>query len=287
VKAGGVLAGDDANWPGVIIGVRDTIPENEFELRGQGVHWWHRKEGQKSEKGNIRAASGKQLVQLARDHLGEKYALSARVPKNNSKWNGPWNCSEFVSWLVFQVSGGLYGCDDDTGNPMVAHAFTGYWSRDAQSRGQIITIEQAARTPGAAVLRLPQPGATGHIVISDGQNGTIEAHSPNDGVIAFTLNGRRWDLAILVPGIAYVEGPAVAVSTPRATIYRLKQPIMTGDKVAQIQEKLKGAGCDPGRFDGAFGPYTHAAAVAFQNLHGLVPDGEVGPQTAGALGIPL
>jgi mRNA-degrading endonuclease toxin of MazEF toxin-antitoxin module len=232
-------------------------------------------------------ATGDRLLQLARQHVGEKYVLSVRVPKDNFNWKGPWNCSEFVSWLVFQVAGRLYGCDNDKGDPAIAHAFTGYWNRDAQSQGQIISIEQAARTPGAAVLRLPQPAAMGHIVISDGQNGTVEARSPNDGVIPFTLNGRRWDLAILIHGIAYSEGAIVPVSPPSTTIYRLKEPMMTGIKVEEIQEKLKAAGCDPGPLDGEFGPYTHAAVVAFQSLYGLVPDGEVGPQTAAALGIHL
>lgn len=232
-------------------------------------------------------ATGDQLVQLARRHLGEKYVLGVRVPKDDGNWTGPWNCSEFASWLIFQIARILYGCDNDTTNPAIAHGFTGYWNRDAETKGRITSIEQAAATPGAAVLRLPQPGATGHIVICDGENGTIEAHSANDGVIASTLNGRRWDLAILVPGITYAEGPLIRISPPRTTIYRLRQPMMTGDKVREIQEKLKAAGLDPGPLDGEFGPYTHTAVVAFQVSHGLLCDGEVGHQTAAALGVSL
>lgn len=234
-------------------------------------------------------ATGEQLLQLARQHVGEKYDLSAKVPKNNANYKGAWTCSEFVSWLVFQVTQTLYGCDNDKGDPATARAYTGYWHRDAQSKdkGQVISVEQAARTPGAAVLRLPQPPAMGHIVVSDGQGGTVEAHSPIDGVISFMLSARRWDLGILVPGIAYSQGPAVTVSPPSPGIYRLKDPPMTGNKVAEIQEKLKGAGSDPGKPDGAFGPSTHAAVVDFQKSHGLVPDGEVGPQTAAALGVQL
>lgn len=47
------------------------------------------------------------------------------------------------------------------------------------------------------------------------------------------------------------------------------------------------AGFDPGRVDGRFGRKTQAAVVAFQRGHELVADGEVGPQTAKALGIKL
>lgn len=231
--------------------------------------------------------TGEQLLQLARQHLGEKYVLSVRVPLDNPNWSGPWNCSQFASWVVYQVLGKLYGCEDDAGDPGSAHAYTSYWGRDAQSRGNMISIEQAARTPGAAVLRLPQGAAMGHIVFSDGKSGTIEARSPIDGVIPFTMNGRRWDTGILVPGIAYSEGTAVTVSPPGATIYRLKDPMMTGPQITKLQEALKAAGFDPGPLDGIFGPHTHAAVVAFQASHGLVTDGEVGPQTAAVLGIQL
>jgi hypothetical protein len=67
----------------------------------------------------------------------------------------------------------------------------------------MISIEQAARTPGAVVLRIPQVGASGHVVLSDGESGTVEAHSSIDGVIHASLSNRSWDMGILVPGIVY------------------------------------------------------------------------------------
>ena len=51
------------------------------------------------------------------------------------------------------------------------------------------------------MLRSPQPGATGHIAISDGGGGTVEAHSTKAGVIASTISGRRWDMGILIPEV--------------------------------------------------------------------------------------
>ena len=39
--------------------------------------------------------------------------------------------------------------------------------------------------------------------------------------------------------------------------------------------------------DGEFGPHTDSAAVAFQLSHGMVAHGEVGPQSAQALGLEL
>ena len=61
--------------------------------------------------------SGADIVSLGQKHVGEKYVLGVLVPKNNAGWKGPWDCSEFASWLVYQVAGELYGCESDSGNP--------------------------------------------------------------------------------------------------------------------------------------------------------------------------
>lgn len=216
-----------------------------------------------------------------------KDVLSVLVPNDNASWTGPWDCAEFASWLIFQTAKILYGCDRDYGDPSTADAYTGYWERDAKTLGQIISVDKAARTPGAAVLPIPQPGATGHIVISDGLGGTVEAHSSKDGVIQSTLASRRWDVAIQISGIAYTEGPSVAVAEPTTDIYRLTTPLMAGSKIQEIQQALKAAGFDPGVIDGEFGPHTQAAIVAFQIVNGLIADGEVGPKTAASLGLQL
>jgi len=236
---------------------------------------------------SLPSLTGGAILQIALQHVGEKYVLGIQVPKDNPNWKGPWDCAEFVSWSVFQAASILYGCDKDSGVPANADAYTGYWERDSVSLGRIISLDEAARTAGAAVLRFPQVHASGHIVLSDGLGGTVEAHSPADGVIRFTLAQRRWDTAILVPGVTYSQGPAVPLAPPSSVIYRLAQPMMTGDKVKQIQQALAGKGFDPGSPDGEFGPHTSAAVVAFQLSQGLTPDGEVGPQTANVLGISL
>jgi len=217
------------------------------------------------------AVKGSRLVQLGRQHIGESYVLGSLAPKNNPRWKGPWDCAEFASWLVFQAAGRLYGCAVNTGDPASADAYTGHWGRDAQQIGKTISVEQAARTPGAAVLRLPQPGAIGHVAISDGRGGTVEAHSTKTGVIASTIAGRRWDNGVEAPG----------------PIYRLTEPHMTGPAVKEIQRKLKEKGFNPGPLGGDFGSMTHAAVVSFQASRGLLIDGEVGATTARALGVKL
>ena len=230
---------------------------------------------------------GKDLLELAAKHIGEDYVFGVSVPKNNENWRGPWDCAEFVSWCVYQKSGILYGCNNDNGNPALADAYTGYWADDSAKLGKIISIADAAKTPGAAVLRIAAGGKTGHIVFSDGTGGTIEAHSSNSGVIRSTLNNRRWDRGILVPGIEYDStSQSVVVSAP-SIIYRFTKPLMKGDKVKEIQNKLSSLGFDPGVIDGEFGPHTMASVMAYQQTKGMVVDGEVGKDTAKALGIIL
>jgi N-acetylmuramoyl-L-alanine amidase len=231
---------------------------------------------------------GERILALGRKRLGDRYVLGAVVPKNNPKWSGPWDCAEFVSWLVYQVGGVLYGCHRNSGDAAKADAYTGYWGRDAREIGERISVAEAARTPGAALLRLPQSQAIGHIAVSDGSGGTVEAHSARTGVIAGKLAGRRWDMGVLVPGLTYIQYEEVVdVPALASVIYRLKSPAMKGAMVREIQRALKTAGVDPGRIDGVFGPMTQAAVISIQATRGLVADGEVGPVTAKALGITL
>ena len=61
----------------------------------------------------------------------------------------------------------------------------------------------------------------------------------------------------------------------------------TGQVVVELQQKLRTNGFDIGSLDGAFGPKTKAAVIAFQKAKGLASDGIVGPATwATLLGTP-
>ena len=233
-------------------------------------------------------ASGQGLVERAQKHIGEEYRF-VDVPKDDPNWRGPWDCAEFISWLVFQEASILYGCEDNHGDPHKANAWTGYWKRDVESGGIRASVEKAAATVGGILLRFPPnvPGKYGHIVLSDGHGGTIEAMGKAYGVKTGKVAGRTWHAGILLPEIAYdgTVGP-VDVSGP-SHLFAPDAPNMSSSTVSGIQEALKAKGFDPGKIDGEFGQKTMEAVVAFQQAQGLVVDGEMGDETAKQLGIDL
>lgn len=228
--------------------------------------------------------NGLQIILFARLYIGFKYILGAFVPKNEKNYKGAFDCAEFVAYCIFQVYGFLYGCEtSDIKRANKADAYTGYFDRDAIKKGIEIPVDQAARTPGALLLRRPTGAAVGHIVISKGDGKTVEAHSTAKGLIESVVDGRRWSTGILLPGISYTENKPVVTSAPRI-VYRLKNPKLMKDAFVMILQNALGI-----KEDGFYGTKTQAAVVAFQKKSGLIMDGEVMPggETAKALGIHL
>jgi N-acetylmuramoyl-L-alanine amidase len=233
-------------------------------------------------------ATGDDVVRLATQHLGERYLFGVFVPKDNPDWRGPWDCAEFTTWLVYNATGRLYGVADPEGQLAEADAWTGFWLQDADERGSRCSLADAAATPGAFVLRHSARG--GHIAVSDGDGGTIEARSSRTGVVRARITGRRWDTGVLVPWIDYAapaKRPARSPAGPGTVVYRVARPPMKGPTVERIQQALADAGFDPGPRDGVYADLTAAAVRAYQATRGLVVDGEVGPQTARSLGVAL
>lgn len=60
-------------------------------------------------------------------------------------------------------------------------------------------------------------------------------------------------------------------------------PMLHGADVVKVQQLIAANGYNPGRVDGWYGNITAQAVRAFQQDHGLVVDGVVGPETWGAL----
>jgi hypothetical protein len=220
--------------------------------------------------------TGNDIVSLGDKHVGEPFALGALVPKDDANFKGPWDSAEFVSWLYYQATGILYGCDS-------VDEHSDFWDRDATKKGTIITIEEAKSTPGAVILRLAGNGEVGHIVISDGNGGTVEAHGREDGITNSVVDGRRWDMGILVPEVTYKPNPILPFTPPSVKIYRLTSPNMVSPEVGKIQEELNRRGFDTGGVDNIYGEMTFKAVKLFQDSVGLNPDGEVSALTAAVL----
>jgi hypothetical protein len=226
-------------------------------------------------------ATGKDLLKLAESRLKEKYE-NVLVPKNNPNWHGPWDCAEFASWAVFQKVGKLYGCTDNNGNPASTEAYSGSWVRDAKN-GTLIQTDRGAANNTAGIILVRKPpasGKMGHIAISDGAGGTVEAAGTGLGVRRGKVEGRSWDFFTKIPELAYSSSGIVIASKPLPYLLTLKEPNITGPLVKAVQRALKQSGFNPGSIDGIYGPQTVAAVFAFQKMNKLVADGTVGPLTA-------
>ena len=66
-------------------------------------------------------------------------------------------------------------------------------------------------------------------------------------------------------------------------ILKVTSPLMQGDDVKVVQNKLNSLGYNSGTADGYYGNDTKNAVVKFQSDRGLTTDGEVGPATWNAL----
>ena len=230
--------------------------------------------------------TGNELLKLAETRIGEKY-VNVLVPKDNPNWHGPWDCAEFVSWVIYQKVGKLYGCTDNKGNPATTEAYSGSWVRDAQNGSLKPTDATTANSTAGVILirKPPMPGKMGHVAISDGNGGTVEAAGTGLGVRRGKVEGRLWHFYTLVPEVVYTSTGAMIESRSLPFLLTLEDPNISGTVIKNVQRALKEAGFDPGKIDGQYGPHTVAAVFAFQKLNRLVADGIVGPLTAKKLGV--
>jgi hypothetical protein len=232
------------------------------------------------------ATTGTDLLHLAETRIGEKY-VNVLVPKDNANWHGPWDCAEFASWVVYQKVKVLYGCVNNHGNPAATEAYSGAWVRDAENGTLLVTSQAAANTTAGIILlrRPPLPGHMGHVAISDGKGGTVEAAGAGLGVRRGKVEGRLWHFCVQIPNVSYAAIGAVVPPKPLPFLLTLENPNIKSALVGKVQHALKAAGFNPGVLDNEYGPHTVAAVAAFQKMNRLVGDGVVGPLTAKKLGV--
>jgi len=141
------------------------------------------------------AVSGRSLLKLAATRIGEEYILGSRADMDDPNFHGPWDCAEFVTWVVYQLTGKLYGVTEDD------DPWTGAWMDDMlHHKVYRVPLSVAIKTPGAVLLRRSKKG--GHIAFSTGDGGTIEAMGRKYGVRTGKAAG-RFNYGILVPGVDY------------------------------------------------------------------------------------
>lgn len=230
--------------------------------------------------------NGYQIVEYARQKIGQPYRYGARVPLDDFNWSQGWDCAELCSWAVYQAFEIVFGCLDNSVPPSQADAWTGSWKDNASDLGEVIPIENARFTPGAMLLR--RSASYGHIVISTGSgNETIEARGQKYGVVAHKIAGRRWDMGILIPGASYEFAHANQSShlAPRAFVLYFREPKFEGDLVKRIQRILLDLAFYEAQPTGVFDSQTAHAVHKYQVHEGLTPDGEVGKETARHLGV--
>ncbi|MBC8026485.1 MAG: peptidoglycan-binding protein [Steroidobacteraceae bacterium] len=131
------------------------------------------------------AASASDIFELALEHVGEPYVLGSRARWATRSGEA---CGMRRVRVVVPVPGDRRVVRSEAAQrSRRADAFTDFWFDQAHAANAVIPVEVAARTVGAFVVRKPMPGKIGHIVISDGKGGTIEAHSSETGVIRSTF----------------------------------------------------------------------------------------------------
>jgi hypothetical protein len=230
---------------------------------------------------------GDKVIALAKAHIGERYRLGAKARYLDPQYRGPWDCAEFVSWVIYQASGGrtLLGCLPR--DPARADAYTGYWVDDAKKYGLIVSIDRALRTVGAVLLRAPAKKRIGHIAFSLG-NGRhmVEAYSAKYGVIRGNADpsSRGWEYGVRIPAPAQWDALTAEASDPDAWFFRPTFAPIADPRVEAIEAALAKKGFDTP----ADGRYTEALAstvAKFQEDRKLVVDGMVGKQTLKALGL--
>jgi len=223
---------------------------------------------------------GENILDVAKQHLGEGYELGARAILSNPNHRGPWDCAEYASWCAYQAYRIVFGTYGQ--NPRTADAYSGKWYDDGKDADMLISVGQALGTPGAFIVRRPGAFSTtiGHVAICLGDGRIYEARGRLYGVVeSDDATDRNWSSGVLLPGVMYTGVSATTYTQP-SDILRLVNPYTRGDHVLVLQCALARAGFDPGTLDGIYGGDTATAVSNYQITEGLSADGEVGRETA-------
>ncbi|RYH09193.1 cell wall hydrolase [Tropicimonas sp. IMCC6043] len=229
---------------------------------------------------------GAAILDIARRHIGQRYAFSPTPDYDDPNWSGPFDCAEYASYCAWRAYRIPYGVNRDPQKRF--NSYSGYWQRDAVDRGLKIAWRDALQIPGAILLRFPPRGSPppyGHVAISLGNGGdTYEAHGRARGVCQHNALNRSWDCAVLLPGVLY-DLPD-GIGSDLLVFKLLDPPAGHSPIVERAQTRLVELSLLVERqVNGIYDAATADAVAAFQEDRGLAVDGELGPETGRALGL--
>ena len=158
-------------------------------------------------------------------------------------------------------------------------------------KGELSTLPE---TPGVCVFMANM----GHVGVYIGNGQVVESMGHAYGVVKTRRENRGWACWGMPEWIEYggenTSSGAYAPPSPQgegfALNFRILREGCVGEDVKALQLMLKARGYQCGYYgsngdgaDGDFGAATKAKLISYQSAAGLVPDGEAGPDTMGAL----
>jgi hypothetical protein len=160
------------------------------------------------------------LIRVLSVKQGEPYDLHQQIPLWDQAWNGPWNCSAFLAWGLWQAGDRrMLGCRPYPPTPDSKATFPKWWKtgriwawtewfyEDLERHAVRVSENEAVQTPGIIGMYRPhemEGHPIGHIAVSLGGNRIVEAHGrrhhakhgnaygPDPGVIAYRSMGGRF-----------------------------------------------------------------------------------------------
>ena len=134
-------------------------------------------------------------------------------------------------------------------------------------KNEIATIQAQLNKKGCSV------GTVDGIAGPTTYNAVISFQNKNGLTADGQVGTATWDILF----------DTVSGGTTYTRILKVTSPLMQGDDVKAVQNKLNSLGYNCGTADGYYGNATRTAVISFQSAKGLTADGEVGPATWSAL----
>ena len=172
---------------------------------------------------------------------------------------------------MFDCRGFTYWCLKQVDITLTGQGATSQYNTDSNwiEKGEIADMPECV-----CCVFIADGNKKSHTGLYIGNNETVEC---SVGVQRKILD-KRWTHYAIPAGLYTLD----EIAEIRGSIPKPKHVVRKGDKggeVTEIQSILSSLGYDCGAIDGVFGSRTLAAVKAFQQDHGLTPDGVVGTNT--------